>query len=340
MTSSHANPLYAAEIVRDRALDTDVIALSYTDARNPAHNLLACIVPTLGSNWYRWRVGEHELIHCEPDGLKKSAYTGNFVLWPFPNRIRDFQYTYRGQHYTFACVKRPPNVGPLVHGLVYDQPWSHTPPIADQRYASVTTFIEINAKFPYYEAYPFASRLALTYTLTSAGMTVTYTVQNKGAQTLPYGFALHPCLNLLSGAEHTLVTLPAAQVMEADSELLPTGRLLDVHSTMYAMFDINQPRPIGQLRLDHAYTNLPTPREVQIEYTDLNLRLHIAASDDFTHSVIYTLAKQPYVCLEMQTCSTDAINLAQRDMQDIAHVLEVQPGKELSGSLRYEIEHS
>ena len=338
MKSTPTSSLYTAEIISDPALNIEVIALSYTDPRNPTHNMLACIAPALGSNWYRWRVGEHELIHCEAEGLKKSAYTGVFVLWPFPNRVRDFQYTYHGQRYTFANIKRPANVGPLVHGLVYDQPWSHTPPVVDQQGASVTTFIEIDAGHPCYEAYPFASRLALTYVLTSTGMTVTYTVQNKGEHTLPYGFGLHPCFTMPSGSERTLVTLPAAQVMEADSQLLPTGQLLDVHSTMYAMFDLNQPRAVGQLKLDHVYTNLPTLREAVIEHRDLNLRLRITASHDFTHSVIYTLAWQPYICLENQTCSTDAVNLARRGMQDIAHLLEVQPGQEMSGSLCYEIQ--
>ena len=338
MVSSNANPFYAAEIVSDPALNTNVIALSYTDPRDPARNLLACIAPALGSNWYRWRAGEHELIYCEPGEVRQRGHTGNFVLWPFPNRVRDRQYSYRGQHYSFASVKRVQGI--LVHGLVCDLPWSYTPPTADQHCASVTTFIEMNASHPYYEAYPFASRLALTYTLTSAGMSVAYSVQNQGAQTLPYGFALHPYFHLPTGPERTLVTLPAAQVMEADSELLPTGRLLDVHSTMYAMFDLSQPRPISQLRFDHVYTSLPTPREALIEHLDLKLRLRIAASDDFTHAVIYTPTGKPFFCLENQTCSTDAINLAQRAMQDIAHLLEVQPGEEASGSIRYTIEQS
>ncbi len=126
--------------------------------------------------------------------------------------------------------------------------------------------------------------------------------------------------------------------MEADQGLLPTGRLLDVHSTMYAMFDLNQPTPVGHLKLDHVYTDLPTPREAWIDYHGLNLRLGITASEDFTHAVIYTLGQGPYFCLENQTCSTDAINLHERGMQDIAHLLEVRPGEEASGFIRYTVE--
>ena len=337
MTSGNAKAAYSAEVVHDPDLDTTIIALSYTDASDPARNLLACIAPDLGSNLYRLKVGEHELLYSETEKLKRREHTGIFVLWPFPNRVRDKQYTYRGQHYTFDGVPR--TQGALIHGLVFDRSWAYEPPLADEQGASATTFVEMNADSPYYSAYPFASRLALTYTLTSAGITVTYSVRNKGTQTLPYGFALHPYFRLLSSADQTLAALPADHVMEADQELLPTGRLLDVNSVMYGMFNLGQPTLVSQLKLDHVYTNLPLPNEALIEHNDRGLRVRITASADFTHTVIYTLGDGPFVCLENQTCSTDAINLFENDRQDIAHLLEVQPGEESSGSISYTVEY-
>lgn len=336
MTSSNATSPYSAEVITDADLNTTIVALSYTDPRDAARNVLACIAPDLGSNLYRFRVGEHELLHCEMEKLKARGHTGNFVLWPFPNRVRDARYSYAGRQYTLDSVKRVPST--LIHGLVYDRSWGYEQPSADERSASVTTFVEMRPDSPYYDAYPFPSRLALTYTLTSSGVTVTYTVKNTGTETLPYGFALHPYFNLLTGAGQTLVALPAGHVMEADQGLLPTGHLLDVHSTMYAMFDLSQPTPVGHLKLDHVYTDLPTPREARIDYHGLNLRTHITASDDFTHAVIYTPAQSPYFCLENQTCSTDAINLHERGMQDVAHLLEVPPGGESSGFICYMVE--
>ena len=338
MTSGNAKAQYAAEAINEPELGTTAIALSYTDMSNPARNLLACIAPELGSNLYRLKAGEHELLDCETEKLKQRGHTGTFVLWPFPNRVRGKQYTYRGQHYTFDGVPRPQ--GQLIHGLVFDRAWSYEPPVVDEQGASVTTFIEMNADSPYYSAYPFASRLALTYTLTSAGITITYSVRNMGTQPLPYGFALHPYFHLPSGSERTLVTLPACHVMEADQELLPTGRLLDVNSVMYGMFNLSQPTPVSQLKLDHVYTGLPSANEALIEHCDLGLHVRVTASPDFTHTVIYTLGDGPFVCLENQTCSTDAINLYQQDKQEIAHLLEVQPGAESSGFIRYAVEYA
>ena len=203
----------------------------------------------------------------------------------------------------------------------------------------MTTSIEMQPGSPYYQSYPFPSRLALTYTLSNSGIIVTYTVQNTGTQPLPYGFALHPYFHCLSSFERTLVTLPASAVMEADNELLPTGRLLDVHSVMYRMFDLNQPVPVSHLKLDHVYTSLPQGQDAWIEHLDHGLRVRATASADFTHAVIFTLGNGPFLCVENQSCSTDAINLFAQDKQDIAHLIEVQPGEESSGFIRYTIEH-
>src|SRR5258708_29765280 len=99
--------LYTAEVSQDLELNTTTISLSYTDQSNPAHNTTVSIAPELGSNMFRFRVGKHDLIYTDQALLKKNAFTGNFVLWPLPNRVRGKRYTYQGQSYSLENVKRP-----------------------------------------------------------------------------------------------------------------------------------------------------------------------------------------------------------------------------------------
>ena len=120
----------------------------------------------------------------------------------------------------------------LVHGLVYDQPWQYEQPVIGPDSVSVTTYIDITSESPFYAAYPFESRLALTYTLTRDLVRTTYRVQNNGSNDLPFGFALHPYFSLLSGPQNTLISLPADEVMEADDMLLPTGRIFALDQTI------------------------------------------------------------------------------------------------------------
>jgi aldose 1-epimerase len=335
--------LYTAIIESDADLGSNVITLRYCDPQRPARDMSISIAPEFGSNLFRFRVGEHDIIYCNREVLKQRGFTGNFVLWPLPNRVRDCRYSYQGQHYSLEQFKqeaRPNGNEVLIHGLVYDRVWQYEQPVIEEGSARVTTFIDITPQSPYYDAYPFESRFSLTYTLSQNGVGIEYVVHNQGQRDLPFGFALHPYFQTLTGKEQTMVSLPADTVMEADETLLPTGRLLDTRGVMYSMFDLRSPVPVSTLRLDHVYTALHPGEPAIIDYSGLDMQLQITATDDFTHAVIYTLGgDEPYLCLEHQTCSTDAINFHHQgaERQAMAHLLEVSPGQTTCGSLQYTI---
>jgi aldose 1-epimerase len=336
---STSNRLYTVEVGQDEALQTTIISLSSTDHNNSSRNALVCIAPEFGSNLLRFRVGEHDLIYTDQALLKKRDYTGTFVLWPFPNRVRDKHYTYQGQMYSLQDVHRPGGDAAIVHGLVFDRPWQYSQPVIELDAVSVTTYVDVNAESPYYTAYPFDSRLSLTYTLSRTELTVTYQVHNTGSHTLPFGFALHPYFSTFSDKHDISISIPAQAVMEVDNEMLPTGRVFDVRRVMYAMYDLHKPVPVAYLKLDHVYTRLNKPALSIVDYKQLGMQLHILATDDFTHLVIFTPKQIPSFCIEYQTCSTDAINLHHQSnfLREAAHLLEVEPGETYSGTLRYHV---
>jgi aldose 1-epimerase len=330
---------YTAEVDQDPELQTTTLSLSSIDQSNPSRNTRVCIAPEYGSNLFRFRVGEHELIYTDQLLLKRRNFTGTFVLWPFPNRVREKRYTYQGQRYSLEQVHRPGGYPTLIHGLVFDRPWQYSQPVIGSDAVSVTTYVDVNAESPYYTAYPFESRLSLTYTLSGTTLSVTYQVQNKSPRTLPFGFALHPYFSTFADKHAVLLTIPAQAVMEADDEMLPTGRIFDVQKVMYAMYDLREPVPVAYLKLDHVFTHLDTSMLSILYYPRLSMQLHILATDDFTHLVIFTPQQIPAICIESQTCSTDAINLYQQSsvLREAAHLLKVQPGETFSGTIRFSI---
>ena len=101
------NRLHSAEVSHDSVLNTTTISLSSIDQSNSSHNILVNIAPEYGSNLFRFRFGEYDLIYTDPELLTKRDFTGTFVLWPFPNRVRDKRYTYQGQSYSLENVHRP-----------------------------------------------------------------------------------------------------------------------------------------------------------------------------------------------------------------------------------------
>jgi aldose 1-epimerase len=338
---SAGNSPYTSQVDFDQNLQSTVISLFYKDGQNPLRNMMVSIATDLGSNLFRFRAGDYEIIYSDPNLLKQQDFTGNFVLWPLPNRVMDKRYVYKGQTYSLAELKRPGGNEVLIHGLVFDRPWQYDMPESQKDSIRVKTYIDITPESPFYQEYPFDSRLSLIYTLTKNSVTITYNVQNNGSKDMPFGFGLHPYFSTLSGKDETLVSIPAKYVMEADDELLPTGRLLDVRGIMYGMFDLREPVPLAHLKLDHVYTGLLEDKHAYIEYRKQAMRLRISSSQEFTHMVIYTAPEDDasFFCLENQTCSTDAVNLHNRGLQEMSHLLELRPGESSSGFIQYMIEY-
>lgn len=281
--------------------------------------LTVTVAPELGSNMVSFSVGDQELLYCDPQLLKNHDFTGNFVLWPFPNRVRDRMYRFQNEHYSLEKVKVPRGNYPLIHGLVRDEIWE-----SEKTENTLRTWLDITPSFRYWHEFPWRSRLSLIYKLTGHELLVTYQVENLDTRPMGFGFAIHPFFqNVLT------LCVPAQFVMEADSELLPTGKLLAA--------TLNQPTPIDQLELDDVFTGLNGPQRIQ--FTN-GIELITTFSKDFTHCVVYTKEKEKFVCVEPQTCSTDAHNLAAQGKNDIAHLITLEPGTIHSGWIRYEVKTS
>lgn len=306
----------------------EVITLSYTPQRGPSMRIQ--IAPGLGSNMFAWEYGGHPIIYHEPNLLKTFGFTGNFVLFPTPNRVRDYMYAWEGK--TIAMKKRGKTVE--IHGLVFDEAWEHKNPTIGKDNISLTTSITINKTSPLFAAFPFPCKLTLEYILYPRRIRVVYSVKNQGNGPLPYGFGLHPYFSRLSGDKQTYITIPAKDWMESpQSTLLPTGNLTPVKNKPY---DITTPKPVGALKLDHVYTNLQKGKFASVEYRTLGFRVLLKPSADFTHMVVYT-GHPDAVCIENQTCSTDAHNLWDKGFRRESHLIIIPKGQSHTGHVDYVI---
>jgi aldose 1-epimerase len=170
--------------------------------------------------------------------------------------------------------------------------------------------------------------------LFKTGIKVTYTVENRDEQSIPFGFGLHPYFMRLGGDEATWVEIPTNFVMDTSSDLLPTGRLIAVDGTQ---FDLNRPVPIGSVDLDHVFTGVRDGKSAQVSYPEQGLRVQLLATADFSHLVLYSPRGVNFFCLENQTCSTDAHNLYDRGFKPESGLKIVPPGACHSGSVTYKI---
>jgi aldose 1-epimerase len=165
-------------------------------------------------------------------------------LVPWPNRLADGQYEWEGRQLQLPIDELGRRNAS--HGLARWQSWS----IGVRSENRVSMRHTIHPR----PGYPFALALEIDYELDDAGLTVRTRAHNRGAEALPYGLGFHPYLTIgTSSIDVAQLRLPAAQVLELDDRMLPTGRL---HSVADSPFDFRVARGIGNQRLDHCFTDL------------------------------------------------------------------------------------
>ena len=86
--------------------------------------------------------------------------------------------------------------------------------------------------------------------------------------------------------------------MVSDDEKIPTGECLET--------DFGKEKDVQSIDTDTVFFSDSAIRSV---LSSPDYSIEIAGSDEFNHVVVYTSPERPFVCVEPQTCSTDAHNL-------------------------------
>ena len=306
----------------------ELIVIGYRNEKNSESSMEAWITPSIGSNLCRFIVDGKKVIDFDAELLEKMDYTGTPVLYPTPNRVRNGVFLNNGR--IFNQVKNGERI--FEHGLVHNEAFKCSEPLVQDTCVEFTTWIDFEEGGELFEAFPFRHRLSLEFKITQESLQVTYTIKNSDDKEIPYGFGLHPYFMKLSGDEETYIKLPAEYVMDYTSDLLPTGRLIHVDGTIY---DLRQPIKTASLDLDHVFTGIGAGKFAEVEYKTEGLRILLSSSEDFSHLVVYSPRGMNYICIENQTCSTDAHNLYDRGFKSESGLEFVPPGSSKSGYVEY-----
>ena len=324
---SQMTPVYSARVETDSASGQPVIVLE----RSGAHPMSARIAPRSGANLFSLTYDGKELLYANSDLNQLPGYRfGTPVLYPAPNRVAKGVFSFEGRTFDWGVNEKDR----FLHALVHSGPWENETPTATADKAEVLTWLDFVPGTPYYEKFGYDHRLNLRFSLDSLGIKIEYEVVNRDSLSIPFGFALHPYFNFIDDRNRILLCVPAKAHMQA-VDLMPTGELESLDGSVY---DLRTPTAVGMLSLDEVYYGMEPQSPAFIEYQDSGLKLILKSSADFTHMVVYAQPQNPFVCVENQTCSTDAHNLHARGLADVAHLLTAPPGEVFTGWVRYDIE--
>ncbi len=284
------------------------------------------IAPALGNNCFSFRTGTDVL---EPVPLsefrqKPTAY-GIPILFPFPNRIRDGAFNFRGKEY---------RIEPPRHGFVRDKPWEVLGYGADDQQGAWLTSLFDAALYPeqILRQFPFPFRLEVTYRLKNGALGMETSARNTGGETMPVGFGLHPYFRKPNAGS---IVVPAAARWEL-RDSLPTGEVLPVAGT----YDLRAGKDLAGLSLDDIFTGIvaDTDDNARCALRDLDTNAETVVefpAKVFRHVVVYTPpAPRRAICIEPNSCPTDAFNLHARGVNH-ADVIELAAGAAAQWRVRF-----
>jgi aldose 1-epimerase len=165
------------------------------------------------------------------------------ILAPWPNRIRDGQYSFEGEAYQLALTE--PAKHTAIHGLVNWSRWH----LVEQKSDSVTLEYDL----PPQVGYPWSLLLRTRWSIGADGLRADHEVRNTSEGNAPFGFSVHPYFMLPgTSVEEIRLQVPARTRVLADSRLLPIGAVKIAGSE----YDYAEPRPIGEAILDLTFGDI------------------------------------------------------------------------------------
>ena len=203
------------------------------------------VVVEVGGGIRSYTVGDQPVLDGYGDQEMCSGGRGQ-ILAPWPNRLRDGQFEWRGHHYQTPLTQ--PDEHNAIHGLVRWSAWDVA--------SSSDGHVRLEHRLHPQPGWPWTLDFSVTYLLNQAGLEVRTAVVNAASPDLgdcPFGVGWHPYIAAFGGlVDDVLLTVPAEEGYEADERGLPVRRF----SVEGTDVDFRAPRRVGAQRLDQAFTGL------------------------------------------------------------------------------------
>jgi aldose 1-epimerase len=219
-------------------------------------------------------------------------------LSPFPCRIRDGKYRFDGREYQFSRLFPD---GTAIHGLLFDKSFSVQEEVTTDHSGTVLMEYSYKKDDP---GYPFDYECQVRYILhTDSVLEVVTSVTNLDRTIIPVADGWHPYFRLGGRIDEWLLQFHSAAIIEFDSQLLPTGSLLQ-----YDVFET--PRVIGDVFLDNCFCLKPdlVSAACAIHHPGNGLTVSFFPDARYPYLQLYTPPDRASIAIENLSGAPDCFN--------------------------------
>jgi aldose 1-epimerase len=232
------------------------------------------VVVEVGGGLRTYAVGDRAVL----DGYDVNAACDGArcqTLVPWPNRVQDGKWSWRGAHQQLALTE--PEQYNAIHGLVRWMSWSVVARDASSVTVGCTSYPQ--------PGYPWAMEVRNAWSLGDDGVAVETTIVNRSDTAAPVAAGFHPYVTAGTATiDDAILTLPGETRLLTGAQQIPIAR----ESVARSSYDFREPRPIGNLQIDHTYTDLRRD-------DDGRCRLRLAAPDDSAGVTVWVDEAYPYI---------------------------------------------
>ena len=235
-----------------------------------------------------------ETIEADPERKARGVTYGIPLLFPTPNRVRNGSYDFGGRR-----------IKGEMHGTLRHARFS----VVEKSEEKITAEVSFSSLG---EIFPYEGKFMLCLSISGHSVIWEFLISNEGDESCAFGLALHPFFIKREGMSFSS-TLEYR--MEADEGLLPTGE--------FEATDYGRTRDVSEMDTDTVFFSA---NAITSTLSSPLYEIEIEGSADFDHVVVFTSPDRSFICVEPQTCSTDAHNIYARGLKKESGLIVV-PGK-------------
>lgn len=243
--------------------------------------------------------------YTDPEALKEPKWKKSGILFPFPNRLKDGRYEWRGKTYQFPINEASTNTA--LHGLSREQPMQVNEVQVNENSAAITLIYSEKGEST---AYPFPFTLAVTYMMEEPeNFTIEMRFRNDGNEDIPVGMGWHPYFQLSDMINDVQMQLPLCEWIRFNERKLPTGE-------RQPYLDFSDLEPIAEMTVDNCL-DVSNVMEGGINSIYVTLQGHRGTlrywqetgPGKFNFLQIFIPEHRKSIGVEPMTCITDGFNL-------------------------------